>query len=223
MADFLTLCQEFRIKAGIAGTGPAAVTGQSGEYLRLITWIKNAWLNLQNEQYDWKWMWRDDGSITVLTNTDTYSLTGVKKIHRQTFTIYQTSLGVSDRSKLKYMGWAEFKRKFVDTVATGTDRPSFFTQKPNGDIMFYPKPNADFTVEHEYQKSPQILAGNTDTPELPVEYHEIIQFKALIDHGGFEETSDVYRFASEQYAYMFDMLLWNEKLQLEEYETVIPE
>ena len=44
---YLELCQTLRREAGVSGVGPASVVDQSGEYLRLVEWIKAAWTEIQ--------------------------------------------------------------------------------------------------------------------------------------------------------------------------------
>ncbi len=46
------------------GTDPDAVTGLSGELLRYANWIQSAWVDIQQERTDWRWMWRT-GTQTV--------------------------------------------------------------------------------------------------------------------------------------------------------------
>ena len=218
MSNFLTLCQEFRSKAGIAGTGPASVVSQTGEYGRLVTWVRDTWLKIQNEPYDWKWMW-DEYSLDVTTGINIYVLTNVEKIHKKTFTYYSVADGVTARVKLKYIDWETYQKTYPLTTDTPSN-PEIITQKPNGQVKIFPTPDADYTVEFEYQSEPQTLSANADEPDMPPKFHEIILYLALIDHGGFEEASEVYIFATNQYNSYFKSLLWKQELKTDEAETV---
>jgi hypothetical protein len=211
MSSYLELCQEFRSKAGIAGTGPTTVLAQSGEYLRLVTWIKNAWIKIQNYPRDWKWMWREY-SIAGLASTSDYVLTDVEKIHEDTFSYYLTATGTSARQKLKYINWKRYTDSYSTVVASEAS-PALVTRKPNGNLKLWPTPDAAYTIDFEYQKTPQILAANADEPEMPAEYHEAILYLALVDHGGFEEASEVYGFAANQYSQYFKSLLLKQELR----------
>ena len=55
MSTYLQLCQKLRQECEVGGTGPSAVTGQTGELARLVTWIADAYTELQQE-YDWLWL-----------------------------------------------------------------------------------------------------------------------------------------------------------------------
>lgn len=54
--DYLALAQKLRRKCRVAGSGPSAVTGQNEEYNRLLDWINEAWLEIQNMRQDWQFM-----------------------------------------------------------------------------------------------------------------------------------------------------------------------
>lgn len=218
MSDYLALCKQFRAKAGIAGNGPTTTLLQTGEYLRIIDWIRDTWTKIQNDPHDWKWMWREY-SQSITAGISDYTLTNVQKIHKKTFTVYKTSIGATDRQYLNYVDWNTYQQTYP-TSTNVPGRPSIVTRKPNGDLKVWPTPDDTYTIDFEYQKTPQILADNTDTPELPAEFHEIILYLALIDHGGFEEANEVLQFAIGQYADYFRKLLWSQELKTDEDFTV---
>ena len=51
--NFLDLAKRLRMEAGIAGTGPDTTVGQAGELGRIVTWIGEAYEDIQNKRNDW--------------------------------------------------------------------------------------------------------------------------------------------------------------------------
>jgi hypothetical protein len=214
----LELCRAFRSTAGLTGSGPVTVEGQSGILLRVVDAIRNAWLRIQNHPKDWDWMW-GEYALTVTENIDDYVLTNVGKIHRDSISLYKISVGVSDRQVIQFMDWDAFKRAF-NTVTATNDRPNVMTVKPNGEVRIYPKPDDSYKLEFEYQKAPQVFAGNDDVPGLPEAFHEIIKHKALVDYGGFEEAPEVEVAATRAYLEMLNALVEKHRLRRQDQMVV---
>jgi hypothetical protein len=223
MSDFLTICQEVRTKSGISGTGPTTVVSQTGILGRLVDAVRDAWLRIQTDEKDWKWMWVDAYGLSVLSATTDFPLTGVEKIHTKTFMIYETSLGLSDRTKISYVDWDRYQASFGQLQTIPTERPSVVTQKPNGDLHFYPTPVLNYTCDFEYQKEPQLLSGNTDVPELPARFHPLIVWEALNEFGGLEDAPEVIDTSKGIGGVMWNQLLWDQVLKRAEHMTVISE
>lgn len=54
--NYLELAQTLRRKCRVTGSGPIAVTGQAEEYMRLLSFINEAWLEIQRTKPDWLFM-----------------------------------------------------------------------------------------------------------------------------------------------------------------------
>ena len=65
MSTYLQLCVKLRQEVLAAGTGPSAVTGQVGEYKRIVDWIAQADEEVQQEQDHWNFMTGDLNFNTV--------------------------------------------------------------------------------------------------------------------------------------------------------------
>lgn len=61
----LTLAQSLREKCGITGSGPSTTLSQTGEMLRVVNWIDEAWLQIQTLSDWWQWM-RGDFSFDTI-------------------------------------------------------------------------------------------------------------------------------------------------------------
>lgn len=209
--DFLTLCQRTAREAGISGTGPALVTGQTGQLANVINWVNLAWKDIQNLPYKWKFQW-DEYSVVTIASNPTIGMDGetVDSYATDTFSCYLTATGTTDRQKIKYMGYQAFKKRYPRELQSTADRPTVVTELPGGDLKFYPTPDAVYTIEFEGYKKPQDLTAGTDVPVLPEKFHEIIIFKALIDHGRYEDAVEIRQDVPRRFERMLQDLLWDQ-------------
>ena len=70
--NFLELAQRLHTEAALAGTAPAAVTGQTGMNLKLVNWINTAYENIQ-ELHDTWFFRRADFSFSTIAGTANYT------------------------------------------------------------------------------------------------------------------------------------------------------
>lgn len=72
--NYLELAQKLRRKCRVAGSGPSAITGQNEEYNRLLDWINESWLELQNMRQDWQFM-RGSAWCPTINGQSSYNAT----------------------------------------------------------------------------------------------------------------------------------------------------
>ncbi len=70
--NFLQLVNRARLNCGISGSDLIGVTGQTGESLRVISWVNESWLDLQAQRQDWLWLRK---SIAFQTVANQYAYT----------------------------------------------------------------------------------------------------------------------------------------------------
>jgi len=203
MTDFVTLTQEMRHLAGLSGAGPADVETATGIELTLVRNIRDAWIRIQAARYPWKWMWKEyeiplpgTGPLQSIGNTEDYLLTGVERIHVNTFRNYLTSVGPTGRQRMTFIPWEGWQRRFAVANITAS-RPILCTRLPNGTLRLY-KPNDIYSVEFEIQKTPQELLVNADTPEMPIQYHPLIIYEALKIYGKANDAPEVIKLGEEE-------------------------
>lgn len=201
MSDFVTLAQETRNLAGLSGSGPADVSTATNVELTIVRNVRDAWIRIQASWYPWKWMWKEytaplGGPLQSILNTEDYLLTGVQKIHVNTFRNYLTSIGTTDRQRMNFIPWEAWQRRYA-VVSVTASRPRQCTRLPNGNLRLY-KPDDIYSVEFEIQKTPQVLAANADVPEMPVEYHPLIVYEALKIFGKANDAPELIKLAEEE-------------------------
>ena len=178
---FLELCKRLRQEVGAAGTGPAAVTGQHGEYQRLIGWIKQAWHELQLERREWRFAWAE-ASIDLDPDFRDYSPPGdIDHWDAETVRI--------GSNRLRVIEWSMFRERFRDD--SNGDKPAVITRLPNGTLRLDTTPATADTLMFEYFRTPQELTANGDTPRMPEEYHLLIVYRAMLAYALYENAPEV--------------------------------
>lgn len=210
MSTYIQLVQDLHREAGISGNPPTSVVGVNGETARLANWVKTEWVKIQNRHANWRWM-RKSFTLQTVASDDTYSysdctddltssaITRFSRFLPDGFKIYLTSSGVGTQGWLTYVVWDDFKQIFK--IGTQTPSyPSFVTFDPDNNIVLGAKPDGIYTVTGDYQRSPQILTADSDVPEMPSQFHDLIWLGALRRYAAYESAPEVYGDAQSQYS-----------------------
>ena len=214
---FLQLVQRLREKSGSVGTGPTAVTAQTGESLRLVNWVNEAWTEIQARSPHWKWMRKDFSFQTAASKifylpTITAGEVGIADFGRwhdqDTFRMYRTSLGRADEQYLVPWDYQTFRDSYDFGIqSTILNRPSVWAERDKDQaILLGPTPDAIYTVTGQYQASPSVLAADADLPGLPAEFHMLIVYKALMLYAEYEAAAEVFSANQKAYDRMYSML-----------------
>jgi len=209
--NYLELVQATASDAGTEGSVPATVVGQTGRAAKVVYWVNEAWRNIQNASNHWRWM-QSEFTGTTIDATQRYDgtaflddFTGAaigtrfgRFIPRgpngdlNGLSIYQTSIGRSDEGTLRFIDdWALFYGKILRGYHAN-DKPLYSSIDDAGRLVLAPTPSSTgWTIRGRYRKSVQTLSGNTDTPEMPEDYHDIIKLVALHLLGTFDEAQPV--------------------------------
>lgn len=211
MSDFLTLCQDLHREVGGAGSAPAAVTGQTGQSLRTVNWIKNAYTKIQNKHANWRWMRHEWSWVTTIGDpyinyddgiVDGGSLSLTTRFGRwilevdgvSTTRVYLTSAGIGASTWMTPVSWDQYRASYLlgygSIPASGS--PSVIAIDPQNRLRLAATPDASYTILGEHQRSAQVLAANTDEPEMPERFHELIVWEAMKRYARFVAAPEVY-------------------------------
>ncbi len=202
MSTFVQLAQECRSLSGIGGTGPSDVALAVGIELKIVNYVKNAWNAIQAHPKQWKWMWGDyqpvgGNPLQTVASVRDYVLVDVDEIFVKTFRSYLTATGESDRQRMTWLDYEKFQNAYGVVVSTD-DRPIKATRLPTGNLRFYPTPDAIYSIELEFIKTPQALAVNGDIPEMPERFHQLIVYEALKRFGKAHDAPEVIAFGEQE-------------------------
>lgn len=210
--NFLQLAQRLRQEAGASGSGPIAVTGQSGESQRLVDWINTAWLEIQGLHDQWGFM-RQSFQFSTPAGTDKTTpvqagISDFRYWHTNTLRCWRTSIGTADEQWMIEWDYQVFRDTYrFNQNRTFQGRPMVFAVEPSSKaIMYGPLPDDEYTVVGEYQSVPAPFSIATDEPSIPSHMHMIIVYKALEYYGMFESAPEVVQRAQKQYAILLAQL-----------------
>jgi len=199
--NFLQLCQRLRSEAGIPGVGPSSVAGQTGELLRVVQWIEEAYEYIQNLYSTWRFL-QKSFSFNTIASTSTYTPTGIVlsdllSWKTNDIRVYLTE---GDETLLAFVPWENFRPYYnFGSLRSQEGKPSVVTIKPDNSIMFWPKPDQIYTIDGQYHRVADILDGNIDTPIFAAPYHLAIVWYALMLYAGALGAPDVYAHGQTQY------------------------
>jgi hypothetical protein len=216
--NWLQLAQRLSIECGIAGTGPSAVTGQTGMNLKLVNWIASAWNEIQGMYDNWGWMRQQFAFDTVASTGDylptatTNTLTGdqltdLRYWWKDTLRCQKKSLGVVDMQWLVEWDYQTFRNTYRFNLQVN-GRPVVFAQNPQGKaIMLGQIPDDIYEITGEYQQYPQPFVNGTDEPGIPNEtLHLVIVYKAMQFYGLYEAAPEVLMRGNTEFSRLMNQL-----------------
>lgn len=193
MSTYLQLVQDLALESG---TFPASsittLVGATGRPAKLAGWVKKAWVNIQNQHQDWLWMRTEPAVATLTINTARYLGPGSSPHFGLTrwgswvedtadlmpVSLYDNSIGVSDEGVLEQIEYEVWYDKWGRNTHEA-NRPIEWAISPAGELCLGPKPDAAYKLRFMYQKSPQVLSADADTPEMPTRFHDLITWEAM--------------------------------------------
>lgn len=111
--------------------------------------------------------------------------------HWATFIASQTTY---TPSPVTYIPWVNWVYKELSYTTATRSAPSFVSQDPNGELVFYPQTLSPYTVNFVCDLAPQELVEWDDTPSLkllPAEYHEWVAWEAIESIARFDKNPDL--------------------------------
>lgn len=208
--NYLQLAQALRRECRVSGSGPSAVTGQTEEYNRLLSWINQAWMEIQRLHTDWRFL-RDSATCVTVQGQATYSPTADFNLTdfgywaldyeaNDTFRNYVTAAGMGSEIFMEVWDYDWWRNAYLyGALRTSYTRPIGVALAPDNSLACGPIPADGFTLVGDYYKVPSELVLATDIPALPVQFHWMIVYKAMEYYGSSESAPEVYDRAVLQY------------------------
>lgn len=226
MSTYLELVQELHSECGVSGAVPSTVIGLSGINADLARWIRSAYVEIQNRKNGrWSWLRSEFELVTTAGQseydhtecTDTIDAEAVTRLSvwniastKNPAKIYRTSSGKGGETWLSYLDWDAFCT--IYKIGTHNNQfPSHITIRPNGKkIVLGSQPDEEYTVSGEYYKSAQHLELDTDVPEMPAQYHQLIVYRAMEKYGAKKSADEVIYRAEKEGGRMLRQLTLNQ-------------
>jgi len=205
---YLELCKRLRQEAGLSGTGPTTAISQTGEMLRVVEWIDAAYESIQSYHATWRFL-RSDFSFSTIDGTQAYSpadvsITDLATWIEEDIRVYSS---VADESYLQYELWRTFRAVYLYGAYRSQEaRPTTVSIKPDNSIIFYPTPDAVYTIDGEYFKTPDAMALDADEPNFPARFHMAVVWRALMLYGAYAAADEKYAHGEKEYNRIFSEL-----------------
>jgi hypothetical protein len=196
-----------RREARISGNGPVSVLSQTGEMQMVVEWVQSAYQDIQNLSDLWEFL-RTDFSFNTIASTSTYTPTAAgltellnwRTADYDSVKCYLTATGVNDEQYITQISWDDMRgTRMLGSSSTQAGRPTEYAIKPNKSIVFWPVPDAVYTVSGEYYKRAQTMTANTDEPNFPSTFHMILVWLAMRYSGAYQAAPEKYMHADNEY------------------------
>lgn len=210
---YIELVNRCKSECGIAGNPITLLTGNSNEITRLAGWVSSAWVDIQQERQDWRFM-RKPFTVNTVANTQSYSasdasISDFSKWKDDSFRIYRTADGEDNEQFLTHWkDYSEFRDFYLfSSLRSQRGQPNDIVIDPDDNLLLGYTPDDIYTVIGEYYRSPQVLTLATDTPIIPSEFHMIIVYETMISYGYFNVASEQLSRGREKLAKLKSRLL----------------
>jgi hypothetical protein len=219
VSTFLQLCTRTSQECGIAGSGPSAVTAQTGINAKIVNWVLTAHEEIQLKHPRWRFDWAQ--ATKVLAAQESYNPTSDWSLSARTWDwdgayVYVTASGATARQPLSYEPWHCYREL---NLQGSSGQPQWITEAPDKTIRLYPIPNTTYTVALDYYRKPEVLAANSDTPRMPSQYHMAIVWRAVMLYCGHDENTPLYQQAKINFDHLMSRM---EDTELDPLETAEP-
>lgn len=220
----LALVNSIIQECGVSGGPVATAIGLTGSLLRCATWIDAAWAEVQTEHDDWDFMRSSNlrglgASFVTVAGTASYPLgTGAGTVgiltdnfgkwDRYTFRCYTTTVGTNDEQFLDDIPYDVWRDSYMlGAMRTVQTRPVAVAIGPDQSVNVGPPANGLYTITADYFTAPSVMTADTDVPTgLPLRFHMLIVYKAMMKYAGFESAPEVWSRGNSEYNLMFNQL-----------------
>lgn len=190
--NFGELIQAAWREFGYQGVGPSNPTSTVLKERRAIDWVQQAHADIQKLWHDWDFLWAEGQFSAVADQRDYTKPTAVNFYEEDTFRIGD--------DKLQPVSFIDYRRdrSVYDSDVTG--RPEAFVILPNRSVRFLPTPDQAYTIDYEYYRTPLVLSGTSDSPLIPLQFHDVIIWRAKMLFAQFEDAPAELQNAAQLYS-----------------------
>jgi hypothetical protein len=188
VSTLLELVQALHRESGASGSAPTTVAGAKGEYKRLVNWIIDADMYIQNLYDNWKFLRATYEEVTS---------GGVKQLPAAqdpawydfpTFRIIEAGSTVEG-----FIEAVEYDDIKDEVRPTSTGVPFRVVVMPDDSLEVDGYPNDAHTIKCDYYLDPNagIMSADTDVSLIPPRFHRVILGRALILYGNYENAPEI--------------------------------
>lgn len=198
---------------------PVTTLNQTGDLGMFVSLVDQAWKDIQNLHQDWRWKRRqcqqttgtNVNTFTPASFTDVISAVPISNFRSwvtdlYTWTCYTQSIGQGDESWIwpmfRYDDWRILYDFGNNAVTQG--RPTRYAIAPNNDFKIGPKTVVPYVLRGWYRESVVEFAADADVPGMPLQFHMLIVWKALMMRGLPNAQSELVAYGEAQYTQLLN-------------------
>ena len=192
--NYLALCDKLLKETGLSDQGVSSVIGQTGLNKKAVDWINRAWTEIQNLN-DWNFLWQT-GSFDTVIGQQNYDPVSNLALSPALNKWVNSSVRITESGLtgyLTYVPWSTWSRTSFTSA-----KPVGFTIRPDGALSFNTLPDAAYTIDFDYYRTPQQLTENTDELILPEQFQDAILYKAILYVAAEQDAPELYQDAQSQ-------------------------
>ncbi len=208
--NYLQLSQRLAQEAGVSGT-LTTTFGQVGSLLRIVTWINQAWYELQTKHDDWTWMkssYLIGGGVSFATvsgqssypagtgaGTVGVTMANLGKWDVNSFRNYSTASGYTNEIFMDPITYESWRNSYMyGAMRNVKTRPVAVAIGPDKSLCVGPPSDGSYTITGDYYVAPTQFSSDTDLPTgLPAHFHMAIVYLAMQMYAGYESASEVFQ------------------------------
>jgi len=195
---YIQLVQDLFREVGAAGVAPTTIAGATGEAARLVNYVHDAELEIQNLWVDWKWLRK-----TLTFYTGSQDRTGIYTTQGGAVSAYPTDLAEWDWKSFQIYPagntttpqplvtteWQDVRNQIFDV--TDYNQPWRVIVMPDNTFRFDNIPDQSYQCYAEYRSVPYDLKADTDVSNIPARFgNRIIVEWARMKYGLFESAAE---------------------------------
>lgn len=217
---FLELVNQTRVECGVSGPPLTSVQNQTGESARMISWVQQAWTDIQTTKEDWLFL-REPFTFNTVAQQWEYSatqagLTDFGNWKRDSFRCSSVGQNYADEQLMNYMDWATYRNLYrYGNMRTTYARPVVVSITPDKALAFGSVPDQAYVIDGEYYTQPVLLTMDADVPNIPARFHMIIAYRAMMYYAGYEAAPEVMARGEFEYKRLYS------RLEIDQLPTVV--
>lgn len=193
----LEIVQRVFREAGGPGQDPVSIIGNTGFASECVDWTNTAWRWTQALRQDWWWLWTESTKTLTVDQSQydlsaDFSITDARYIKLDDVVVWDPAKGISDQTGFTIRDPNDWRSRW-DFKDPNAGKPYDIAHLEDGKLAFGPKPDMAYSARIRYYQKTGEFTSDTDIPGIPVEYHDIIVYRALMLWSGREENVTKYR------------------------------
>lgn len=202
-STFLQLCQATRRECGISGTGPAAVTSQTGVLEKVVGWVADADAEVQSRWFDWDFLHVSTWNHATIAGTATVAAPATIGVWDEDS--FYLDYSTADHKKLTVLPYKVWRRDYRQGAQTN-QQPDSVVILPDLSLRLQSPPDDVYSLTGDYWKRPVKMTANSDTSPVPEEYERIIIARAKIAYAESQGAPEVLASAQIEFDDLLDKL-----------------